>query len=322
MFQQPPLQRPQILQRLRQAGFEDPRHLAVVAVRPSEGFGDHFIHDPETEEILAGELEGTGRLVGVLLVLPENARTTFRTDDRVDGILEHVHLVAHAQGRYLEAERFYKDGLAGFKNERDPRAASFTLGFLSATLQALGKYDEVEQLLQDSLDLTHETGDRMAQGTILHHLGQLTRNQGSLVKAQQLLQESVTLFREIGDRWSLARALNDLAQTALLMGQVAEAHAHFQAVVKTAMETEMVPVFLDALIGLAEVHRLEGDSATSWELVNLVLTHPASSQEAKDRAGQIQTELAQHAASSPTTITSPSDPPRTLEQVIAAILKT
>lgn len=235
--------------------------------------------------------------------------------------LTELGLIAHAQGNYLEAEQFYKDGLAGFRTERDPRATGFTLGFLSATAQALGKYDEVEQLLQDSLQLTRETGDRMAQGTTLHHLGQLARNQGSLAEAQQLLQESVTLFREIGDRWSLARALDDLAQTTLLMGQPAQARQHFQSVIKIAMAAEMVPVALDALMGLAEVYRLEGDTPTTWELAHLVLNHPASSQGAKDRAVQVLTELAQPASSSPAN-TRPPDSPRTFETVIADILKT
>lgn len=200
-------------------------------------------------------------------------------------------MVAHAQGRYLEAERLFKDSLAGFQHAGDPRASAFTLGFLSATAQVLGNYSEVEPLLRDSLQLARDTGDRMAQGTALHHLGQLTQAQGRPDQAQQFLQESVTLFREIGDRWSMARALKDLGETTLLKGDPATARRHFQAAVETGLDTDMLPVVLAALTGLAQVELIEGNSSRALELVMVALNHPASPQEARDFAKKLLDEL-------------------------------
>lgn len=226
-------------------------------------------------------------------------------------------MVAHAQGAYPEAERFYKDSLAGFGNEGDPRATAFTLGFFSATAQALGKYDEVEPLLRDSLRLAQETGDRMAQGTALHHLGQIAWAQGRLDPARSLLQESVGLFREIGDRWSLGRALKDLGETALLAGDTAGAARHFRAAIEIGLETDMLPVVLAALAGLARVQALEGQHPRALELALLVLNHPASLQEDKNRAQQMLSELA--LSLSPQSIDTSQA--RAFEEVIRDILK-
>lgn len=231
-------------------------------------------------------------------------------------------MVAHAQGAYREAERFYKDSLAGLGNEGDPRATAFTLGFFSVTAQALGKYDKVEPLLYDSLQVAQEIGDRMAQGTALHHLGQLACAQRRLDQARSLLQESVVLFREIGDRWSLGRALKDLGETAWLSGETAGASRHFQEAIEIALDTDMLPVALAALISLAQVHLVEEHHQRALEAALVVLNHPASLQADKHRAQQMLAELASLLSPSSVDTIQAQVQMRTFEQVISDILKT
>jgi hypothetical protein len=58
-----------------------------------------------------------------------------------------------------------------------------------------------------------------------------------------------------------------------------------------AKEAQIAPVMLDALLGIAWLRRGEGDTESALELVLHVLQNSACSQETRDRAQRLRTEL-------------------------------
>jgi predicted ATPase len=200
-------------------------------------------------------------------------------------------MVMHEQGAYPEAYRFLNQAMTRFRALGDPHIITFVGNFFSRTAQALGRTAEVRDLLEEGLQLAQETGDRFSMGLMFERLAIVAQAEGDETEARRLLVEGIVRYRDVGDPWSLSRALNLLGHLAWEVGDVPQARASFRQALQTAVATQVTPGALDALAGLATLAAQEGQSEAALSLVMCILAHPASSQEAKDRAGRLLTEI-------------------------------
>lgn len=200
-------------------------------------------------------------------------------------------MVAHEQGSYPEAYRFLNQAMTRFRTLGDPHVITFAGNFFSRTAQALGRTAEVRDLLQEGLHLAQETGDRFSMGLMFERLAIVAQTEGDELEARRLLVESVTRYREVGDPWSLSRALNLLGHLDLGRGELDQARESFRQALQTAVVTQVTPGALDALAGLAVLAAQEGQSEAALSLIVCILAHPASTQEAKDRAGRLLADI-------------------------------
>jgi len=200
-------------------------------------------------------------------------------------------VVRHEQGLYSEAYQLLKDAMVRCRTLGDPRLISFTGSFLSRTAQALGRTVETQRLLHEGLQLAKETGDRFGIGLMLERLALAAQSSGNELEARHLLAESIELYREIGDPWSLSRTLTLMGHIILKAGDDVEAEQGFLTAFKIAAEAKVYPNALDALAGLAVVKAQRGAVEPALILATHILQHPASTQEAKDRAGRLGAEL-------------------------------
>jgi hypothetical protein len=103
------------------------------------------------------------------------------------------------------------------------------------------------------------------------------------------------MSKEIGERWHMALALIGLGYTTCALGEYEASGQHFREALRIAMEIGSLWMALDGLVGLARLLTASdpGEAAAEQavELLALVLHHPTSSQEAKDRAAPLLTEL-------------------------------
>jgi len=60
---------------------------------------------------------------------------------------------------------------------------------------------------------------------------------------------------------------------------------------RIAVETHGTPVALEALVGLASLRAKKGVRESALELLLIVLNHPASPQETRNRAAHLRAEL-------------------------------
>ena len=114
---------------------------------------------------------------------------------------------------------------------------------------------------------------------------------GEYTEARRLFDESIALYREIGDQWGWSRVLNLRGYFALLTGDVALARHVFLQAAQISLAAGVIPNVLDALAGLCSCCAQEGQRDRALELAILVLQHSASSQDSKDRAEKLRSEL-------------------------------
>ena len=242
--------------------------------------------------------------------------------DMLSGIMdvEYLGIVAHDQGEYDQARHHLTEALAKAREMGDPMVISHVLGYLSLTTLALGETVETENLLRESLALAREIGYRSGIGRALDGLGivvQVTRPN----EARALFASSCDVFRGTGDLRNLSRVLSHQGYNSLAISDVPAAQNSFIAVLHLAREGGFIPFALDALVGLASLQAKQGDREHALELLLVVLNHPSSLQDTKNRAAQLRAEL--EALLTPSQIESiqANAEEETLESVVEKLLK-
>jgi tetratricopeptide (TPR) repeat protein len=230
-----------------------------------------------------------------------------------------------ALGQYAEAERFAKESITSFNQIGERRVVLYNLSTLGRIAHARGKYGEAESFHQECLTHRSELGDRPGLAYTLNDLGDVAQQQGRLVRAEQYYRQSMAIAEEIGLRsattsalWglgNLAEGVGDYAAAqryyeqsmsvqesrryaggpgwaSLGLGELSEAGRYFQGLLLTTMAAQQKPLALDAVAGLTHLLARAGQGKRALELAALILNHPASTQETKDRVAWLEAELA------------------------------
>jgi len=213
------------------------------------------------------------------------------------GALNHI---ARTQGEYAEAEKLCHEGIALCREHNDRRGEMFCLISLGWAANARGDYTEAKQWLRESLaihkELVHkEINDKPALARTLTQLGTAAYLERAYTEAKQRYMESIEISKESGERWHMALALVGLGYTSCALGDYEASGLHFRKALQMAMEIGALWVALDSLVGLARFLTASnpGKAAAEQavELLTFVFHHSSSSQEAKDRAENLLTEL-------------------------------
>jgi tetratricopeptide (TPR) repeat protein len=164
------------------------------------------------------------------------------------------------------------------------------LSYFGRMLQTLGAYQEAKKLLYEGLDLARKTNYRFAMGLAFDGLGKVAHGEGNYEEARAFYLESIALFREAGDH-RLARTLNHQGLNSLALGDTVDAQSSFQTALKMAMQGGLIPIAIDALMGLASLETGQKPAQETFELVLYLSKHPASAHETKDRVNHLRKEL-------------------------------
>lgn len=206
-----------------------------------------------------------------------------------------LHNLGYIAGLQGQDERGYEQmlaGIAGWRALGDPRSTALGLNYISPAAIRLGRYREAHAFLQEGLTLCTEVGDRWGMGTAYRHLGLLALAQGELDRARSLLHASLDLFAGFITGWDVVRTLNYLGEALAAGGDAAEARRVFLDALRGAAEVQATPLALDALVGLAHLRAGAGEAEAAAEMAACVLGHGASTHEARERARDLQAQLA------------------------------
>ncbi len=233
--------------------------------------------------------------------------------------------VALQQGEYAEAESYYLESLALARSINEEVAilqdlsglgdASWRLGRLDQALDYLqealalaektsrlpqvgnalnmlgivyamrGQLAESQHHFERSLAIARELGDRARIGQSLSNIGEVARMRGEYQDAQRYLQEALVVSREIGNRYSTANVLLNLGIVAFLLDDPSTARKYLYDTLKSAQAIGSVPLMLGALLGVARLMVLAGDSERAIILFNFATHHPAASPDVQELAG-------------------------------------
>ncbi|GAB4496023.1 MAG: hypothetical protein Fur0016_32440 [Anaerolineales bacterium] len=144
-----------------------------------------------------------------------------------------------------------------------------------------------QDYLEESLRLSAQIHDRWGRGTALGRLGNLALLKGDAPTARRLLAESLALFTELGARWDIAWALTHLGKAAIASAAWDEAESLLKRAVKLSLEAQALPQAMDAALELAQCFLQRGETERAAELVLPVLSHPAGTDMARQRAGKL-----------------------------------
>jgi cytochrome c553 len=146
--------------------------------------------------------------------------------------------------------------------------------------------------------------------------------QKKIPEAETLIQYSLDVFNEFVTGWDIVLSLVYLGEIKAAAGDLLEARRIFLEALPLALEVQAIPLALDALMGLAYLAARTGQAEQALELSICVSCHPASTQEAKDRAEQLGVELEPQMTAQQLEIAQARAQTKSLEATVRELLNT
>jgi tetratricopeptide (TPR) repeat protein len=173
----------------------------------------------------------------------------------------------------------------------DPRLTGFGLRILSQSAFRLERYDEARIALEESAALNSSIGFGWGLGAAYRGLGIIAQAQGEHQQAAVMFRKALDTFTELGGSWWVARVLAEMGRSMLALRYESEAARVWREALGIAIDTGGIPVALEALAGFASLQAKRGAKEHAIELLLVVLNHPASFPETRNRAAQLRAEL-------------------------------
>ena len=233
---------------------------------------------------------------------------------------QFLGIIALEMGDYDLAHRYFVEALTVGREIGDPMLIAHALSFASLTIQKVGEPADAENFLQESLAITQKIGYRWGIGNALDGLGVLAQKSNPH-EARKLFAAGSDIYRKIGDLRSLVRALCHQGYNSLALNDILEAQKSFTEALRLARQCNYTPYALDALTGFANLEISQGNVERAFELLLLVLNHPATIQETRGRASHLRAELAAQLSPSQIEAIQTHVGKRTFESVVEDLLK-
>jgi tetratricopeptide (TPR) repeat protein len=211
---------------------------------------------------------------------------------------QFLGMVAHEFKQYQQAKQLLEESLAILESFGELRYRHFGLGYLAGTMYALGHPAEAKRLMWECLTQRELIGDPRTIPHMLYHLrGIFDLMDPALgLEAKRFLQKIVATCRENADDWGVAISLSQLGYTHCQLGEYDEAEGCFQEALQVAMKLSILPMALEALVGLTLLLIKQGpplpeNQERAITSLTLVLNHPATTPPTYDRAAALLAEL-------------------------------
>ena len=119
----------------------------------------------------------------------------------------------------------------------------------------------------------------------------------------------------------MARALAEIGRSIFALGNDAEAGRVWRESLRIAAETRGTHVAMEAIIGIASLRAKRSDIEPALELLLMVLNHPASIQETRNRAAYLRAELEAQLTRQQVEAAQTRAQAKTFEAVVDEVLK-
>ena len=200
-------------------------------------------------------------------------------------------VVEYDLGHLHGPKQWLDKGLSLSRAVGEPAILAYAISSLVQTTRAMGKLAEVERLLEEGLRLSAEAGHHFTRAMLFEQWAQLCFDTGDTIKAIAMGQESITIFRELNDMWHLSRALTMIGKFEMSSGDAVQGKESFIEAVEIALQDHLYPNAFEALVEIGAGLKNHGDLALALQLTQLILHHPATGKEVKERARQLRVEI-------------------------------
>jgi len=219
--------------------------------------------------------------------------------------------IVSAQGDLDEAERCYQRSLAFAEQLGDLREHAIILGGLGQLHSRKGEPQRALACFEQSLAYCEQTGDQIGMSYMLISISNMMQQQGDLGQAIVRLERAQTVLQRVGDPWGQAKVqmvLGEIAQqqgdfsratghyeqmlalveqigdergqslahigmgqAALAAGNLPKARQAYHHALQLGLAMQAAPLILEALLGVARLWRVMGESGCALELVGYIL---------------------------------------------------
>lgn len=194
-------------------------------------------------------------------------------------------------GRSEDALEQFQAAVEAWRKTGDLRFTAFGLNFLSRSAIAVGRYAEARAALEESIAINTSVGDRWGLGNAYQVLARVAQAQGEHAQAVVSFHKSIDTFTELGARWSVAGVLSDMGRSVFALGDDTEAERIWREAMRIGVETQGSLRASESMVGLAGLQAKRGNIPFAFELLLLILSHPATIQETRVRATKLAAEL-------------------------------
>jgi predicted ATPase/DNA-binding XRE family transcriptional regulator len=241
-------------------------------------------------------MEATGNFARALELYSEGQKTATTIDDQWYATFcftQHTALAGITHGLVkpdITHERL-QSIVADWQLIGDPSLIAHALYLLSQSALRLGRYDEARAALEENVMLNRSINFDAGLGLAYRGLGIVAQTQGQHQQALEMFRKSLDIYTELGINSFVARVLTEMCRSILALGNDAEVGHILRKALRIAADIHGTPVALEALAGFASLLAKQGDREHAIELLLIVMYHPASTQETKNRASRLRAEL-------------------------------
>ncbi|MCA9973150.1 MAG: tetratricopeptide repeat protein, partial [Anaerolineales bacterium] len=271
------------------------QYLEGTAVLGSE---DGLDFDTMTAALLVNGLGDVQRLLGAFEAADAAYQHVLRLFTRLADpwglarAYNNLGILAGTRGDYPAAAGYFEQGLARFRELGDRSGTARCLHNLSTLAFLRQDYAHCRDLRLACLDICREIGFQWGVVSTLKHLADVEKALGELAAARGHYEESLAASERVLDPRSTALTLCGLADLSAREGQHGRAWEAYQRALGLAVETEMLPVAIDVLVGMAELLAAAGGVGAAVALLGLVEGQTAVDQQTRDRAAAVLAGLA------------------------------
>ena len=147
-----------------------------------------------------------------------------RTQDRAR-VSQFAGALAAAQGDYLVAEHFLKQGLTLYEELDHAPGIAASLNALAIAARDRADYASAQSYFERSLACWRLLSDRVAIARCLHNLANVVKVRGDYPRARRALGEAAEIFEAVGDRSGAAWSINQQGDIARASGDIVAARA-------------------------------------------------------------------------------------------------
>ena len=179
-------------------------------------------------------------------------------------------------GEYEEGRRSIHTSYALFNERGNTWGAAFALSKMGLAADGLGEHSAAVDYYQQAYQKFLETGDLPGQGYSLSRMSIAAYFLEQYEKAIIFGEQAMDLFGDIGHRWGVCISLCRLGFAHIGKGNIQEAKTRFFSALDMSMRSQLTPLSLYALAGIASVLVQEEDLKEGWKLFNYVKSHPTT----------------------------------------------
>ncbi len=224
-------------------------------------------------------------------------------------------------GDYQQGYRQMSVGVDMWRSIGDLHYIALGLNFLVPTLIKLERYEKAKDFMWESIALCEQAKNRWGMGTAYRYLGSAYLAEGQYTEAGAHLHKSLEIFGEYTQGWDIALSLYYLGEAAMLEGNLTGAKNFYLKALRISFAAHSIPIALDALLGLAQVHAQAGKPENSLELLHHILDHPSTTQETKDRATEVRDEVRKLLTGDQISVAGKTGSDQTFDELVRFILQ-